>query len=92
MLVVVAGIVGGGSDGSSPATSQGLPAAKPEEVGLDPTLLSGIDQAVGRALHEGALPGCVILILRQGKVVYHKAFGYRQVLPEKMPMELDTVG
>ena len=91
MLVVVAGIVGGGSDGSSPATSQGLPAAKPEEVGLDPTLLSGIDQAVGRALHEGALPGCVILILRQGKVVYHKAFGYRQVLPEKMPMELDTV-
>ena len=68
-----------------------IPSALPEEVGMHPTRLAVIDEVVNEGLRQGKMPGCVVLVGRQGHIVYHKAFGYRQLVPEKQPMQLDTV-
>ncbi len=53
--------------------------------------LSSIDDAVREALEQKKMPGCVVLVGHRGKVIYHKAFGYRQLVPKQQPMLLDTV-
>lgn len=51
--------------------------AKPEEAGLSSMILSGIDKIAEEGLAKGAYPGCQILVAKGGKVVYSKAFGYK---------------
>lgn len=48
----------------------------PEEAGLSSACLQRIDSIAGMAIAEKATPGCVVLVSRNGAVVYHKAFGY----------------
>ena len=48
----------------------------PEAVGMDSNVLAGIDALATEAIAEKAIPGCVILVAKDDKVVYHKAFGY----------------
>ena len=50
---------------------------KPEDVGLSAERLAGIDRFVKGEIDDGILPGAVVAIARRGKVVYFKAFGYR---------------
>lgn len=50
-----------------------------------------IDASVTKALEAKRAPGAVVLVLRQGKVVFRKAYGDRQVQPEREPMTVDTV-
>lgn len=75
------------------ATQVATPLAKaqPAEVGLDPQQLSRIDAAVTQALEDQRAPGAVVLVLRQGKIVFRKAYGYRQLLPTREAMTVDTV-
>lgn len=48
----------------------------PEEVGMDSrTLYGGIDSLVAQALNAKAIPGCEVLVARNRKVVFHKAYG-----------------
>ncbi len=68
-----------------------IPAASPEEVGMDSARLAIIDDIVAEGLQQKKMPGCVVLVGHQGRIVYHKAFGDRQVVPEKLSMELQTV-
>ncbi|MFO1161399.1 MAG: serine hydrolase domain-containing protein [Reyranellaceae bacterium] len=51
--------------------------ATPEDVGLSTDRLAGIDRFVKEEMDDGVLPGAVVAIARRGKVVYFKAFGYR---------------
>lgn len=53
--------------------------------------LSSIDDAVREALEQKKMPGCVVMVGHRGEVIYHKAFGHRQLVPEIKPMLLDTV-
>ncbi len=48
----------------------------PEEVGLDAKKLKKIDQLVKEAISSKATPGAQVLVARNGKVVYQKAFGH----------------
>ena len=48
----------------------------PEEAGFDSDKLSYIDSIVNNAIGEGAMPGCQVLVARDGIVVYEKSFGY----------------
>lgn len=50
--------------------------APPEAVGIDNEALAQIDTLAFAAIQESAIPGCVILIAKDGKVIYNKAFGY----------------
>ncbi|WP_291298218.1 serine hydrolase [Elioraea sp.] len=59
------------------AHAQPLPAAKPEEVGLDPARLARIGQLLSAEVDAGRLPGGVIMVARRGKLVHTEAVGFR---------------
>lgn len=67
-----------------------LEVATAESVGLDSRRLSRIDSVVNDYLREGAFPGAVVGVLRDGKVVYRKSFGYRETLGNRVAMTVDT--
>src|SRR4051794_3668659 len=52
---------------------------------------SAIDNAINLAIEQGKLPGAVVLIGHNGKVVYEKAYGKRALIPQPEAMTLDTV-
>ena len=73
------------------ASSATLPTATPESVGLRSERLDQIGELAQEGLQRKRMPGCVVMIGRHGKIVYHEAFGHRQLQPELLPMQKDTV-
>jgi uncharacterized protein YbbC (DUF1343 family)/CubicO group peptidase (beta-lactamase class C family) len=53
--------------------------------------LSVVDSIVQRAVNEHLIPGAVVLIGHDGKVVYRKAFGNRSLEPHREVMTADTI-
>lgn len=51
--------------------------AAPQTVGIAPEKLVGIDAIFQSAIKLGATPGGQLLIAKEGKVIYEKAFGYQ---------------
>jgi len=74
-----------------PQTDAPLPIVSPEAVGMSARHLAHIEEIVQEAIARRELPGAVILVARQGRIVYWRAFGYRAVEPERIPMTRDTV-
>ncbi len=74
-----------------PQTGAPLPMVSPETVGMSARHLAYIEEIVQEAIARRELPGAVILVARQGRIVYWRAFGYRAVEPERIPMTRDTV-
>ena len=52
--------------------------------------LQRLDTAIQRSIDEGEIPGAVALITHDGKTVYHKAFGYRDI-EKQSPMTKETM-
>ena len=50
--------------------------AYPEQVGLSGSKLHKIDEIVAQGLADKAFPGCQILVAKDSKIIYNKAFGY----------------
>jgi uncharacterized protein YbbC (DUF1343 family)/CubicO group peptidase (beta-lactamase class C family) len=53
--------------------------------------LSVVDPVIRDAIHEGQIPGAVLLVWHDGQVVYRKAFGYRALEPRREIMTADTI-
>jgi len=53
-----------------------LPVADANTVGLDQDKLSEIDSLANDAIAQHATPGCVVLVAKNGKIAYQKAFGH----------------
>lgn len=53
--------------------------------------LSVVDGIVQRAVHDGLIPGAVVLVGHNGQVVYRKAFGWRALEPKRETMTLGTI-
>jgi uncharacterized protein YbbC (DUF1343 family)/CubicO group peptidase (beta-lactamase class C family) len=53
--------------------------------------MAPIAEMAKKAIQTGKIPGAVILIGNQGKVVYRQAFGFRALKPKKLPMTTDTI-
>jgi len=53
-----------------------MPYTQPEKVGLSSEKLAVIDTIANNAIANGAAPGCVVLVSKDGKVAYNKAFGF----------------
>ena len=68
-----------------------LTIAKPETVGMSSERLAKIDDAVLESIARKETPGAVMLVARQGRVVYRKAFGDRAVEPKREAMTVDTI-
>jgi len=90
LLFSVSGIAIG-----APMSSRGadapLPIVSPEAVGMSGRQLARIDEVVQEAIARRELPGAVILVARQGRIVYWRAFGHRALEPTRLPMTRDTV-
>ncbi|MFS2187661.1 serine hydrolase domain-containing protein [Mucilaginibacter sp. Mucisp84] len=59
----------------------------PEEAGINAANLQGIDKIAQEAIREHATPGCVVLVAKDGKVIFNKAYGYHtydNVIPDKL--------
>ena len=70
--------------------AQPLPAAAPDGVGMSADRLRHIDAFFASEIERKRVPGAVVAIARQGKLVYFKAFG--QADPVKgLPMATDTI-
>ena len=58
---------------------------------LNEQRLEGIASVVEAAVKANKIPGAVVLIGHDGHVVYRKAFGERALVPERLPMAVDTM-
>jgi CubicO group peptidase (beta-lactamase class C family) len=70
--------------------SSALQPAKPESVGFSPERLKRIDENISAWLNDGRLNGCGALIIRNGKIIYNKAFGYDD-LEKTKPIRTDNI-
>ncbi len=71
--------------------AQPLRRVDPQKVGLDPQKLTYADQVIREAIDKKEIPGAVLAVVRNGKMAYLKAYGNRQVYPEVLPMEENTI-
>jgi uncharacterized protein YbbC (DUF1343 family)/CubicO group peptidase (beta-lactamase class C family) len=68
-----------------------LPAANPDTVGMSASQLAYIDEAVEAEIAKKQLPGAVVLVGKDGKVVWRRAYGNRALEPQAEAMTPDTV-
>src|SRR5579864_4975674 len=52
---------------------------------------AALDAAVEQSVRAGLIPGAVVVVGHDGKIVHRKAYGSRALLPAREPMTLDTV-
>lgn len=71
--------------------SFGLKPVIPALVGVDGKRLAAIDEEVEREIKLQHLPGAVVLVARNGGVVWRKAYGSRAVEPARELMTADTI-
>ena len=75
--------------------SASLLAAAPVHTPREPQNTHGrftaIDAIMQKAVGDGNIPGGVVLIGHNGRVVYRKAFGLRSLEPSHEPMTVDTI-
>lgn len=50
-----------------------------------------VENAFNEAVAQGVFPGAVVLVCKDEQIVFEKAFGYRSLLPQKNPMQTDTI-
>ncbi len=67
-----------------------LPRTNPDEAGLDPVKLNVIDSIVNDAIEKGATPGGVMLVVKNSKIAYHKAYGH-YTYDKAEPVQLESV-
>lgn len=72
------------------ASAQTLPQVAPEQAGFSTERLARIKQTLRDDIEAGALPGAVVLIAREGKIVYFESLGALD--PQtKAPMAKDSI-
>ena len=49
------------------------------------------DEQINQAVKDELIPGAVLLIGHDGKIVYRKAYGERALIPTREPMTVDTI-
>jgi uncharacterized protein YbbC (DUF1343 family)/CubicO group peptidase (beta-lactamase class C family) len=91
LAVIIVGCLGSTVGWSSVVEGQLEPASKkasmPDESDVR---LSGVDSIIGQAIADGNMPGAVLVVGHDGKVIYRKAYGERALEPRREPMTLDT--
>jgi CubicO group peptidase (beta-lactamase class C family) len=67
-----------------------LPKTTPEAVGMSTERLNRLTETFQRDVDAGEIPGAVVLVARNGKIAYEKAFGY-QSREGNVPMKSDAI-
>jgi uncharacterized protein YbbC (DUF1343 family) len=68
-----------------------LPRVDPAAAGIPARLLEQIDPLVAGAMEARQLPGCVVLVLHRGQIIWLKAYGHCRLAPHREEMTVDTV-
>jgi len=69
------------------ATLLSFPALAQEKFAGSPAL----DEAIEKAIADDLLPGAVLIVGHDGKILHRKAYGNRALVPTREPMTLDTI-
>src|SRR6267154_661654 len=72
------------------ANAAPLPEAKPDEVGFSQQGLTRLDEFFAREIAAKRVPGAVVAIARDGKLVHYKAYGQLDA-SRGTPMPLDAI-
>src|SRR4051794_25519628 len=67
-----------------------VPEAQPGAFGFAPDRLERLTRAFQGYVERGELPGAVVLIARDGRIAYYRAFGHRDAA-RTQPMTTDTI-
>lgn len=67
-----------------------LEMGNPTEVGMSPERLAKIDKMLSEEVNSGTIPGAVALIARNGKIVFHNAYGMADNQAKKQ-LEKDAI-
>lgn len=62
----------------------------PEAVGMNSDTLAQMETLVQEMIKTGAAPGCQILVVKDNKVVWNKAYGY-QTYEQTVPVTTETI-
>jgi uncharacterized protein YbbC (DUF1343 family)/CubicO group peptidase (beta-lactamase class C family) len=77
---------------SPPPADAGRPdRPRSADTSADPSKLDAIEALVREAIGEKKLPGAVVLVGRDDRILYQKAIGHRALVPDPEPMTLDTI-
>lgn len=68
-----------------------LALVKPQSVGVSSRRLDAIDRVVEKGIADGEMAGAVVAVGYDGKLVFRRAYGDRQVEPVRETMTVDTV-
>jgi uncharacterized protein YbbC (DUF1343 family)/CubicO group peptidase (beta-lactamase class C family) len=95
-LLVTCGLFGlaqsGGAAARPPSEQSSQEARpKPSSAGATVVRLAGVDSVIEQAIADGNIPGAVLVVGHDGKVIYRKAYGERALDPKHEVMTLDTV-
>jgi CubicO group peptidase (beta-lactamase class C family) len=89
--IILAGLMCTSANAQNPPKStEPLPRAKPEEVGMSSERLADIAKTLNADIARGQMPGAVLAVARHGKLVYFEAFGYRDKAAGA-PMTTDAI-
>jgi CubicO group peptidase (beta-lactamase class C family) len=75
---------------ASAAAAQPLPTAAPESAGFSSQRLQNIDAFFASEIERKRVPGAVVAIARNGKLIYFRAFGQADPV-QGTPMGTDTI-
>jgi uncharacterized protein YbbC (DUF1343 family)/CubicO group peptidase (beta-lactamase class C family) len=50
-----------------------------------------LDSVIQEAVRKDQIPGAVVIVGQEGKLVYQKAYGSRALVPSREPMTIDTI-
>lgn len=72
-------------------SEQGMERVRPEAEGMDAARLALIDKEVDKAIRDGLIPGAVVAVVRNDKIVYIKPFGNKSVVPDTLAMTENAI-
>jgi uncharacterized protein YbbC (DUF1343 family)/CubicO group peptidase (beta-lactamase class C family) len=58
---------------------------------IPPNRLAVLDPVIEQAIHDGNIPGAILLVGHDGHVIYRKAYGARALEPRREAMTVDTI-
>jgi uncharacterized protein YbbC (DUF1343 family)/CubicO group peptidase (beta-lactamase class C family) len=93
-VVIDAGMGPAGQPGAAvPTSAAAMPAVGQAGAAVPPraVALTAVDAVIEDAIRDGSIPGAVLVIGHDGKVIYRKAYGDRALEPRRELMTLDTI-
>lgn len=73
------------------AFAQQAPPQPEVEIHVQPAVAGALDAEINEAIQSGLIPGAVLVVGRNGQVLYRKAYGSRALIPIREPMTVDTI-